>query len=99
LTTSLGDFARIRRRETEIDAGLFVSLPFLKLISLFICELNWAFTLCLKEKVSDKMVPMGLVEGRNEPPSCFINTFQILDIVSLVTLNQFVKDVFLHSSE
>jgi len=49
--------------------------------------------------VSNKMVPMGPVEGRNEPPSCFTNTFQVLDIVSLVTLNQFVKDVFLHYSE
>lgn len=46
--------------------------------------------------VSNEMVPMGLIEGRNEPPSRFTNTFQVLDIV---TLNRFVKDVFLHSSE
>jgi len=37
--------------------------------------------------VSNEVVPMGLKEGRNKPPSCFTNTFQILDVISLVTLN------------
>jgi len=50
-TTFLGDFARIREGKTETNASLLVSLSFLEVIFLFICGLNWAFTLQLKEKL------------------------------------------------
>ena len=39
-TTFLGNFARIREGRTETYASLLVSLPFLGVISLFICGLN-----------------------------------------------------------
>jgi len=39
-TTSLENFAGIGGGRTETDAGLLVFLPFLGVISLFICGLN-----------------------------------------------------------
>ena len=50
-TTSFGNFAGIRGERAEMDASLFVFLPFLGVMSLFICGLNWALTLHLKEKL------------------------------------------------
>ena len=49
--------------------------------------------------VSDKIVPIEFIEGRNKLPSYFTNTFQVLNIISFVTLNQFIKDVFLNVAE
>jgi len=94
-TTSLGDFAGIGggRTETVISFLTFLrsNIPvylWIKLGLYFASERKVIL-------VSNEVVP----KGRNEPPSHFTNTFQVVDIVSLVTLNQFVKDVFLHSSE
>ena len=39
-TTSFGNFAGIRGGRAEMNASLFVSLPFLGVMSLFICGLN-----------------------------------------------------------
>ena len=50
-TTSLGDFAGIEGEMMETDTSLSASLPFLGILFLFIWRLNWAFTLCLKEKL------------------------------------------------
>ena len=49
--TSFGDFAEIRGGITETEASFSAFLPFFRVMSLLIWELNCAFTFCLKEKL------------------------------------------------
>ena len=47
--------------------------------------------------VSDKRVLSGFIDGRNEIPSCFTNTFKVLNIVRLECFNFLVFDICSHT--
>ena len=51
LTTFFRDFAGMGGEIMETEAGFSVSLSFFGVVSLFIWELSYAFTFCLKEKL------------------------------------------------